>query len=106
LIPPLADPTSGDGSSPPAFDRKARQVFERALDLKSQQKSLGDGELRQSLLELCDAARGDGCQAEALIVQLKRSWASVPANAESHERSELVSQLISICIREFYRDGK
>jgi hypothetical protein len=101
----LADPTT-DGSSETAFDRKARNIFERALDLKSHQKSLGDPQLKQSLLELCEAARGDGCQAEALIVQLKRSWATVPANAESHERSELVSQLISICIREFYRDGK
>jgi hypothetical protein len=97
---------TGDDAPQPAFDRKARDVFEKALDLKSRQKSLGDPQLKQSLLELCEAARGDGCQAEALIVQLKRSWASVPSNAESHERSELVSQLISICIREYYRDGK
>jgi hypothetical protein len=102
----LAEPTIEEDSPLPAFDRKARDVFEKALELKSQQKSLGDPQLKQSLLELCEAARGGGCQAEALIVQLKRSWASVPANAESHERSELVSQLISICIREFYRDGK
>ena len=84
----------------------ARRVFEKASELQSEHESLSDPELERTLLQLCDAARKDGNSAEGLIVQLKRSWAAIPSGVESHDRNELIAQLVSLCIREFYRDGE
>jgi len=74
--------------------------------------------VRQGVREACDAARGHGLQAEDLLVIVKQSWrevsdddvleeqrrrASTPSSATQARSEEALAEVITMCIKEFYR---
>jgi hypothetical protein len=63
-----------------------------------------DGDLRTSLKSVCDAARGRGLQAEAVVLVVKESWRHLvdPQLIERHLADAALEKLITMCITEFY----
>ena len=65
-----------------------------------------DDELGALLSRAADEARGKGIQSEHLLVILKDVWFSLPELASrtgSDAETALLQDLISRCIREYYR---
>jgi len=77
--------------------------------------------VRQGLREACEAARGHGLQAEDLLVIVKQSWrevsdddvlegqrrrASTPSSATQARSDEALAEVITMCIKEFYRPSE
>ena len=77
-------------------------MLETALALHSANRSLSCDEIEGPVAKLCADARSRGVQAETLIVELKKIWYAVPESA-SHDKAEVISCLVSMCIPEFYR---
>ena len=78
-------------------------MLETALALHAENRSLSCAEIEQPIAELCAEAKARGIQAETLIIELKQIWYAVPESA-SHEKAEVISHLVTMCIPEFYRE--
>lgn len=76
-------------------------MLETALSLRASNRPLSCAEIRQPVADVCSDAQSRGLPPERLIVELKRIWYSVPESA-SHEKAEVISRLITMCIVEFY----
>ena len=77
-------------------------MLESALALHSANSPLACDEINSAIAKVCADGRSRGVQAERLIVELKRAWYSVPESA-GHEKAEVVSRLVTMCVREYYR---
>ena len=84
----------------------AKEVLDRAAVLQSEGRSFLDSELQSKLGTLCDAARNAGLTAETLLVGLKRAWITAAAPVDPTEKTALISQLVTMCIIEYYREGR
>jgi hypothetical protein len=77
-------------------------MLDTALSLRAANRPLACAEIKDSVAKVCADGKSRGLQAERLIIELKRSWHSIPESA-THEKSEVISGLVSMCILEFYR---
>jgi hypothetical protein len=99
---PTSISRAGSDSAPESFEAIAREMLDTALALRAAKRPLDCEEIRNSVARVCADGRSRGLQAERLIIELKRSWYSIPESA-THEKSEVISSLVSLCILEFYR---
>jgi hypothetical protein len=77
-------------------------MLETALSLRAAGRPLECEQIQESVARVCADGKSRGLQAERLIIELKHSWYSIPESA-THEKSEVISSLVSLCILEFYR---
>jgi hypothetical protein len=68
-------------------------------------RQASDFAFRESVRELCHAAREQGLRVEQLLVALKQCWSELTdehdlAYAESEER---LNGLVTLCIKEYYQ---
>jgi hypothetical protein len=85
------------------FEAAARTMLETALALHSGNHPLKCPEIDELVGEVCADGQSRGLKAERLIIELKHVWSSVPESG-SHEKAEVVSRLVSMCILEFYEN--
>lgn len=78
-------------------------MLQTALALHLANRPLLCEEIKDAVEEVCADGRSRGIQAERLIMELKRAWYSVPEPV-AHNKAEVISRLVSMCILEFYRD--
>ena len=91
--------------SPPALEPATLETLRVVL---GQAVSRGNhaGELHEVLCQAAAEARAKGIHAEKLLIILKDVWQSLPGlNSSAHAETEagLLQELISRCIREYYR---
>lgn len=79
-------------------------MLETALARHTANSPLVCEEITTAISRICADGRSRGVQAERLIVELKRAWYSVPESA-GHEKAEVVSRLVTMCVREYYGAG-
>jgi len=92
-----------------------RRVLRRVLAGTRRGSSLGAG-VKEEVREACDAARDNGLHAEDLLVLVKQSWRDVsdadfiagevsiaPSSAAQARRDQVLTEVITMFIREFYR---
>ncbi len=65
-----------------------------------------DGAVRARVCTLCDVAHRHGVPVEQLLVLLKDAWRHHPVvrAAPRVDGDEALAELVTLCIREFYRD--
>ncbi len=80
-------------------------MLERALALRGDGKPLSDPGLDGDVSRLCEVARARGLAAEKLVVELKTACFASRGAASLHDKNDVVSGLVSLCIREYFRDG-
>jgi len=97
--------SSKDGGIPPnePFDKTAKRMLETALALQADHRTLSCAEIEEPLRKVCTDAQKQGIKVERLIVDLKEVWHSVP-DSTSHQKADVASRLVSMCILEFYRN--
>lgn len=78
-------------------------MLETALALHSGNRPLKCAEIDGLVGEVCADGQSRGLQAERLLIELKHVWYSVPESA-SHEKADVISRLVTMCILEFYRN--
>lgn len=78
-------------------------MLERALSLSAGTDPSSDANVRKAVAAACTDARCRGLEAERMLVELKRAWYSIPESA-SHERADVVSRLVTLCILGFYAE--
>lgn len=62
---------------------------------------------RKVIAQICDEAREAGMPVERLVVILKNVLDQTPHAEDSlHSRAEIKERLVSVCIEEYFRDGK
>jgi hypothetical protein len=62
---------------------------------------------RKVIAQICGEARESGLSVERLVVILKNVLDQTPHAADSvHSRAEIKERLVSVCIEEYFRDGK
>lgn len=71
----------------------------------------GDGrnrELQQAMRALCDEARRQGMRAEEVIVLFKKTWHTRPElqRMTREETSRRFDAAVTMCVEEYYRDGR
>lgn len=76
-------------------------MLETALSLHAANRPLACADIKEAVADVCAQGKARGLPAEKLIVELKRTWYSVPESA-SHEKAEVISRLVTMCILEFY----
>jgi hypothetical protein len=89
-------------TNPQSFDTAARKMLETALSLHAGNRPLKCDEIDQLVASVCGDGKSRGLHAEQLIIELKQVWYSVPETA-SHEKADVISRLVSMCILDFYR---
>jgi hypothetical protein len=77
-------------------------MLETALSLHAGNRPLQCDEIRNLVEAACADGKSRGLKAERLIIELKQVWYSVPESA-SHQKAEVISRLVSMCILDFYR---
>ncbi len=100
--PPAQPPPRSGTESPIPIEATARRMLETAIELHSTNQPLLCAKIEEPVAEVCENARSRGLKAERLIVELKQIWYSVPEPA-SHEKGEVISRLVTMCILEFYK---
>lgn len=91
---------------PPSLDPATLVALREALGRYAREGDHGDL-LRDALCTAADEARAKGIRAEQLLVALKEIWHALPevrGAQGSVEQRKLLQQVISRCIREYYRD--
>lgn len=76
-------------------------MLETALRLHAKESPLACEDIKSAIAKVCTDGKSRGAQAERLIVELKRAWYSVPESA-GHQKAEVISQLVTMCVREYY----
>lgn len=99
--PPGSAPKNSGSEAAESFDQAARKLLEKAVSLHNGNRPLKCAEIQQPVSRICADARERNTTAERLIIELKRIWYSVPETA-SHEKAEVISRLVTMCIVEFY----
>src|ERR1700733_8327546 len=64
-------------------------------------------DVRRALRALCDDARAAGVRAEQLVIAIKQGWSSLHSDrprARSDGPDELLNQVITLCIDEYYAE--
>ena len=79
-------------------------MLETALALHAANSPLVCDEIKRAIASVCADGKSRGVRAERLIVELKRAWYSVPESA-GHEKAEVISRLVTMCVQEFYRES-
>jgi len=90
---------------PPSAETGLAELWQLVVEQRS--AGLSREELRAVAREVSVAARGAAVQPEQLIVAVKQSWTAHPGLGRSelrHDAQWLLTELISLCICEFYRD--
>lgn len=67
--------------------------------------SRADDDVRGALRELCDDAHGNHVRVEQLVIAIKQGWSSLHSErprARSAGPDELLNQVITLCIDEYY----
>lgn len=77
-------------------------MLQTALALHSSNRPIVCDEIKGAVADVCNDGRARGVKAERLILELKRAWYSVPEPA-AHNKAEVVSRLVTLCILEFYQ---
>jgi hypothetical protein len=95
-----ADPSASGSQEPESFEATARRTLDGALALYSAKRSLATGEIREGVMCLVAHAKARGIKVEHLIIELKHVCQS--ADSVAPHKSEVVSTLVTMCIREFY----
>src|SRR5438874_1809609 len=96
-------PSKDDGIPPDEpFDTTAKRMLETALALQADHRPLSCAEIEEPVRKVCTDAQKQGIKVERLIVELKEAWHSVP-DSTAHQKADVVSRLVSMCILEFYR---
>lgn len=103
--PPSQDPAADGPSSADPFDTLAAQILDTALTLRGDGKSLSNPAIAEWVSLVCAQARADGQPPERLIVDLKSRWFASSNPASYQDKNDVVPDLVSLCIREYYRDG-
>jgi len=80
-------------------------MLERALALRGAGKPLSDTGIDGDISALCVLARARGLPAEKLVVELKAAWFASRSAASLHDKNDVMPGLVSLCIREYFRDG-
>lgn len=75
-------------------------MLENAFALHAANLPLATREIHDGVGSLVADAKARGVRAEHLIIELKRACYS--ADSTAHQKSEVVSTLVTMCIREFY----
>lgn len=102
--PPVTTSAGSGEHTPESFEAIAKEMLETALALHSANRPIVCDEIEDAVSEICADGRSRGVQAERLILELKRAWYSVPEPA-AHNKADVISRLVSLCIMEFYRGG-
>ena len=125
-LPDLANPTGGapDVAGPPrSAEPDPSSPVERLPDtpqteltslwrhaLSSYPNGVPRGELRDVAKRVSADARAAGLRSEELVVAIKASWAAHHDDAHPARGRKLlqplVSELITVCIEEFYRENR
>ena len=90
--------------SPPGLEPQTIEALRDALAHSVREGTHGD-HLRALLCEAAGDARAKGIQAEQLLLILKDIWYSLPGVVgaiSAHRQNQLLQELISRCIQEYY----
>jgi hypothetical protein len=90
-------------AEPETFEQTARRMLECALALYDEKRSLATREIREAVRNVVAQAKARGVHAERMLIELKHTWYS--AEAAAYEKSDVISALVTMCIREFYDTG-
>ncbi len=66
------------------------------------------GDVRRALRVLCDDARANCIRVEQIVIAIKQGWSSLHSEhprARSAGPDELLNQVITLCIDEYYGDS-
>jgi hypothetical protein len=75
-------------------------MLENAFALYAAKLPLATRDIHDGVRSVVADAKARGVQAEHLIIEVKRACHS--ADSPAHQKSEVVSTLVTMCIREFY----
>lgn len=104
-----------DGDGKARVRELTRRVLRGVLAGARRGPSLGAG-VKEDVRQTCDAARENGLHAEELLVVVKQTWrdatdadfaegdgSGAPSLAAQARREQLLTEVITMFIREFYR---
>jgi hypothetical protein len=88
-----------------------RELLLRMLHDEPQQSAhaRGSEEVRLALRELCDDAHRNQVRVEQLVIAIKQGWTSLHSEhprARSAGPDELLNQVITLCIDEYYANAE
>jgi hypothetical protein len=101
--PSVAGSSDSEANSRVTFEATAKKMLETALSRHAGNRPLKCDEIDRLVGYVCTDGQARGLKAERLIIELKHVWHSVPESA-SHEKGEVISRLVSMCILEFYEE--
>ncbi|HLB08359.1 MAG TPA: hypothetical protein VK617_02425 [Gemmatimonadaceae bacterium] len=96
---------------PPSTIAALRELLVRMVRDEPQVNEEGvfraDGEVRLALRDLCDDARTNHVRVEQLVIAIKQGWSSLHSE---HPRpraagpDEMLNQVVTLCIDEYYAE--
>ena len=97
---PIPRSSTPGAQEPESFETTARTMLDTAFTLHSAKRSLATREIRDGVQRVVANAKARGIQVEHMIIELKHTCHNSETAAQ--QKSEVVSRLVTMCIREFY----
>ena len=98
---PVTSANTAGSPEPESFETLARKMLECALARHAEDRPLAAPEIRECVKGVTAHAKSRGIHAERMLIELKRTWYTI-AESGVRPKSEVISPLVTMCIKEFY----